>query len=188
MTSGEKRDSDPKFSPDGGRLAFLSNREGGSQIWVMDLAGGDPVKATVFPTEVNGYGWSPDGKWFLFTSDVFPDCADAACDEKKFKERAQSKTKARVAERLLFRHWDSWKDGTRTHIWKIPVGAGPAAVDLTPGDRDAPPFSVGGGDDCDVSPDGRDFVFASNPDKVEALSTNADLCSWCRWRAARRRT
>ena len=62
MTSGEKRDSDPRYSPDGRRLAFLSNRDGSSQIWVMDLAGGDPVKATAFPTEVNGFSWSPDGE------------------------------------------------------------------------------------------------------------------------------
>src|SRR2546426_10175596 len=42
LTAGDKRDSDPKFSPDGKRLAFVSNREGGSQIWLLDLAGGDP--------------------------------------------------------------------------------------------------------------------------------------------------
>ena len=48
-------------------------------------------------------------------------------------------------------------------------------MDLTPGDRDAPPFSVGGGTDYDVSPDGKDFVYASNPDRVEALSTNGDI-------------
>jgi dipeptidyl aminopeptidase/acylaminoacyl peptidase len=176
LTSGEKRDSDPKFSPDGGRIAFLSNRDGGSQIYVLALSGGEPAKASSFPADIDGFRWSPDGKWFVFTSEVFPDCADAACVEKKFKERAQSKTKARVAERLLFRHWDSWKEGLRTHVWKAPVsGPASAAVDLTPGDRDAPPFSVGGGNDYDVSPDGKDFVFASNPDKVEALSTNADI-------------
>ena len=176
LTAGDKRDSDPKFSPDGKRLAFVSNREGGAQIWLLDLAGGDPAKATSFPTEVNGYQWSPDGKWFVVASDVFPECSDAACNEGKLKQREKSKTKARVAERLLFRHWDSWKEGRRTHVWKVPV-SGPAssAVDLTPGDRDAPPFSIGGGDDYDVSPDGRDLVFASNPDKVEALSTNADV-------------
>ncbi len=176
LTSGEKRDSDPAFSPDGSRIAFLSNRDGGSQIYVLDLTGGEPAKASSFPADVNGFRWSPDGKWFVFTADVFPDCPDAACDEKKLKEREKSKTKARVAERLLFRHWDSWKDGLRTHVWKAPVsGPASAAVDLTPGDRDAPPFSVGGGDDYDVSPDGKDFVFASNPDKVEALSTNGDI-------------
>jgi dipeptidyl aminopeptidase/acylaminoacyl peptidase len=176
LTSGEKRDSDPKFSPDGGKLAFLSNRGGGSQIYVLDLNGGEPAKASSFPADVNGFRWPPDGKWFVFTADIFPDCPDAACDEKKFKEREKSKTKARVAERLLFRHWDSWKDGLRTHVWKTPVlGPASAAVDLTPGDRDAPPFSVGGGDDYDVSSDGKDFVYASNPDKVEALSTNGDI-------------
>ena len=138
LTSGEKTDSDPRFSPDGRRLAFLSNRDGGSQIWTMELSGGDPVKATSFPTGVNAFTWSPDGKWFVIASDVFPDCADTSCLEKTLKARAGSTVKARVAERLLFRHWDSWKDGTRTHVWRVPVGSG-TAVDLTPGDRDAPP-------------------------------------------------
>ncbi len=174
LTSGEKRDSDPRFSPDGRRLAFLSNRDGGSQIWTMDLSGGDPVKATSFPTEVNGFTWSPDGKWFVLTSDVFPECADTACLERIRKARSEAKIKARVAERLLYRRWDSWKDGTRAHIWKVPASGG-AAVDLTPGDRDAPPFSVNGGTDWDVSPNGRELVYASNPDEDEALSTNADL-------------
>ena len=176
VTSGEKRDSDPKFSPDGRKLAFLSNRGGSSQIWLLDLAGGDPVQATTFPTEVNGYTWSPDGGWFIVASDVFPDCTDTACLESRLKARSQSPTKARIADRLLFRRWDTWKDGLRSHLWKVPVKAdGGPSVDLTPGDRDAPPFAVGGGTDWDVSPDGAELVYASNPDKDEALSTNADL-------------
>jgi dipeptidyl aminopeptidase/acylaminoacyl peptidase len=174
LTTGEKRDSDPAFSPDGRRVAFLSNRDGASQIWTVDLSGGEAVRATSVPTEVNGFRWSPDGKWFLAVSDVFPECTDLACNERRAKERAKAPTKARVAERLLFRHWDSWKEGLRTHIWKLPISGG-AAVDLTPGDRDAPPFSVAGSLDFDVSPDGREFVYASNPDPVEALSTNADV-------------
>ena len=173
MTSGEKRDSDPKFSPDGKKLAFLSNRDGGSQIWVLDLAGGEPQKKTSLPTEVNAYKWSPDGNWFVATSDVFPECSDAACLEKRVKEREKVKVKARIAERLLFRHWDSWKDGARTHIWKIPVSGSGPAVDLTPGDRDAPPY--GGDDDFQVSPDGKTLVYSSNPDAMEAVSTNGDI-------------
>src|ERR1700737_4702361 len=86
MTSGEKRDSDPKFSPDGKNLAFLSNRDGGSQIWVLDLAGGEPQKKTSLPTEINAYKWSPDGNWFVATSDVFPEGSDAAALEKRGKE------------------------------------------------------------------------------------------------------
>jgi dipeptidyl aminopeptidase/acylaminoacyl peptidase len=176
LTTGDKRDSDPLFSPDGRRVAFLSNRDGTSQIWTVDLAGGEPSKATSFPTDVNGFQWSPDGKWYLITSDVFPDCSDVACLETRAKAREKSATKARVAERLLFRHWDAWKEGLRTHVWKLPAAApGGPAVDLTPGDHDAPPFDVGGALDFDVSPDGKEFIYASNRDRVEALSTNADL-------------
>lgn len=176
LTSGDKRDSDPAVSPDGRRIAFLSNRDGSSQIWTVDLAGGEPVKATSFPTEINGFKWSPDGRWFVITSDVFPDCTDVACLDARAKARAKSPTKARVSERLLFRHWDAWKEGLRTHIWKIPATAtGGPPVNLTPGDRDAPPFAVGGSLDFDVSSDGKDFVYAMNPDRVEAVSTNSDI-------------
>ncbi len=174
LTTGAKRDSDPAFSPDGRRIAFLSNRDGSSQIWTLGLDGGEPAKATAFPTGVNGFRWSPDGASFLITSDVFPDCTDVACLESSVKAREKSPTKARMSERLLFRHWDSWKEGLRTHVWKVPVSGG-TPTDLTPGDRDVPPFSVGGDLDFDVSPDGKDFVFAMNPDLVEAVSTNSDV-------------
>jgi len=172
LTSGQFRDTDPAFSPDGRALAFLTNREGSQQIWTLDLAGGEPRKAASFVNDIGAFQWSPDGRWFVFTSDVFPDCADAACTEKRLKEREEGKIRARVAERLLFRHWDSWKDGLRTHIWKVPAAGGPAS-DLTPGDRDAPAF--GGDHDFQVSPDGRTLLYTSNPDTVEALSTNVDV-------------
>ena len=172
LTSGAFKDTAPAFSPDGHRIAFLSNRESSQQIWMLDLGGGEPRRAAAFVNDIGAFRWSPDGRWFVFTSDVFPDCPDAACTEGRLKAREKSKIKARVAERLLYRHWDSWKDGLRTHIWKIPT-AGGAAIDLTPGDRDAPAY--GGDRDFEVSPDGRMLLYTSNPDKVEALSTNADL-------------
>lgn len=177
LTSGEKRDSDPLFSPDGKRIAFLSNRDGSSQIYLVDAGGGEAAKATAFPTGVNGFRWAPDGRSFLITADVFPECSDPACITQRLEEREKKTVKARVAERLLFRHWDSWKDGMRTHIWRVPVGEG-APVNLTPGDRDAPPFEVGGSMDFAVSRDGKELLFAANPDKSEALSTNWDL--WLR--------
>jgi dipeptidyl aminopeptidase/acylaminoacyl peptidase len=175
LTSGDARDSDPRFSPDGKTIAFLSNREKGTQIWTTDGAGAAPRRVTSIATEVDNFRWSPDGKWLVFSSDVFPDCSNEACLADRVAKREKSPTKARVAERLLFRHWDAWKDGLRTHVWKIASDGSGAAVDLTPGDRDAPPFAIGGSDDYEVSPDGRDLVFASNPDPVEAVSTNSDV-------------
>ncbi|MGH9367987.1 MAG: S9 family peptidase [Thermoanaerobaculia bacterium] len=175
LTSGRHEDTAPSFSPDGRMLAFLSNREGSQQVWTLDLSGGEPRRATSFPNDIAAFQWSPDGRWFVFTSDTFPDCSDTACLEKRLKDREKSKIKARIAERLLYRHWDSWKDGMRKHIWKVPV-AGGAAADLTPGDRDAPAY--GGDHDFQVSPDGRELVYTSNPDQVEAISTNGDV--WVR--------
>jgi dipeptidyl aminopeptidase/acylaminoacyl peptidase len=62
----------------------------------------------------------------------------------------------------------------RTHIFVV-SSAGGEARDLTPGDYDAPPFSLGGPTDYAFSPDSKELAFTSNHDKVEATSTNADV-------------
>ena len=56
----------------------------------------------------------------------------------------------------------------------VPVDGG-AAKDLTPGNRDVPPFSLGGPDDYAISPDGAEVCYAMNADPVPAISTNSDL-------------
>ena len=62
----------------------------------------------------------------------------------------------------------------RTHVFVV-SSAGGASRDLTPGDYDAPPFSLGGPTDYAFSPDSNELAFVSNHDKVEATSTNADV-------------
>ncbi len=185
----------PRWAPDGKRFAFLSNKDGGSQIWIADFedAAGAVTgvhKLTSVATEAGGELWSPDGKNLLFTSDVYPACdgapaAEEACNAKKAKEAEESKVKAIIFDRLLYRHWNAYKRGTRTHIFVVsaptlPSGEGwgtpvQSARDLTPGDYDAPVFSLGGQDDYAFSPDGQEICYTSNHDKVEATSTNNDL-------------
>jgi dipeptidyl aminopeptidase/acylaminoacyl peptidase len=169
----------PRWAPDGKRFAFLSTKEGGSQVWVadFDVAAGAVTgvhKLTSIATEAGGELWSPDGKNILFTSDVYPECTDEACNARKVKEAEESKVKAIIFDRLLYRHWNAYKRGMRTHILVTPADGG-AARDLTPGDYDAPPFSLGGQDDYAFSPDGQEICYTSNHDKVEATSTNNDL-------------
>jgi len=197
------QDSDrPRWAPDGKRFAFLSTKEGGSQVWIAEFDGAAGTvtgvhKLTALATEASGELWSPDGKSILFVSDVYPECdgapaAEQECNAKKLKEVQDSKVKALIFEHLLYRHWNAYKAGKRSHIFVVPdvlasprsmgngaaVGAGiapPPPRDLTPGDYDAPVFSLGGQDDYAFSPDGQELCYTSNHDKVEATSTNNDL-------------
>ncbi len=135
----------PRWAPDGKRFAFLSNKEGGSQVWIADFDGASGTatsvwKLTSIPTEAGGELWSPDGKHILFTSDVYPECdgapdAERACNTKKLKGAEESKVKAIIFDRLLYRHWNAYKRGIRTHIFVVPVDAcvGTAAPAVQPG-------------------------------------------------------
>ena len=178
LTDHAAADTRPRWSPDGRRIAFVSTRDGASQVHVVPAAGGAARRVTSLATEAGGVLWI-DAARLLVTSDAYPACdaKSAALDEACQKQRLDAAGKpssARVYDRLLFRHWDTWDDDRRTHLIVVPLEGGPAR-DLTPGDRDVPPFSVGGGDDYAVSPDGAEICFARNDDRVEATSTNAEL-------------
>jgi len=170
LTNDEHSSSSPRWSPDGERLAFVR----GSQIWSIDVSSGTLKQISNISTGADGPVWSPDGKWLAFTSDVYPECENDACNKRRADEAAANKVKAHVATRLLYRHWTAWKDGTRSHILIVSANGGEAR-DLTPGDYDAPPFSLGGPTDYAFSPDSKELAFASNHDKVEATSTNSDI-------------
>jgi dipeptidyl aminopeptidase/acylaminoacyl peptidase len=169
----------PRWAPDGKRFLFLSTKEGGSQIWIADFDASSGTvtrthKLTSIATEADGPIWSPDGKNILFVSNVYPECKDEACNQKKLDESAHTKIKALIFTHLLYRHWNGYKESKRSHLMIIPAEGG-ASRDLTPGDHDAPPFSLGGQDNYAFSPDGQEVCYTSNPDEEEATSTNNDL-------------
>jgi dipeptidyl aminopeptidase/acylaminoacyl peptidase len=164
----------PRFSPDGKQLAFISNRSGSAQVWTMNVEGGEARQVTRLATEADGVLWTGDGSHLVFTSEVFPDCPDDACNQRRLEAEKNSKVKARIYTTLLYRHWDQWRDARRKHLLVVPA-AGGAAKDLTPGAYDAPPFSLGGPDDYAVAPDGMELCFAMNVDAEPATSTNSDL-------------
>ena len=174
LTAGEGMDAQPCWSPDGTPIAFVSTRTGSAQIHLIPTTGGEAVQLTDISTGASSPVWSPDGKWIAFTSDVYPDCADEACNRERDEERESSPVKARLIDHLLYRHWNHWRDGKRSHLFVIPAAGGDAR-DLTPGDRDVPPVSLGSSHDIAFSPDGSEVCFVMNTDPMVAASTNNDL-------------
>ncbi|MGA2154870.1 MAG: S9 family peptidase [Bryobacteraceae bacterium] len=175
ITHSGDNNTRPRWSPDGQRIAYISDRGGSSQIWLMDADGGNANEITSLATEADGEMFSPDGKYLIFSSSVYPECgADDACNKKNLDADSANPVKARVYTELLYRHWKAWASRRRSHLLMAPVGGG-ALRDLTPGDREVPPFSLGGPDDYDISPDGTELCYAVNLDPVAAVSTNTDL-------------
>ena len=174
LTNSPKADNTPRWSPDGKKIAFISTRSGSPQIWMIKLDGGEASKITDISTGASGIVWSPDGKYLAFASEVYPDCADDECNKKKEDEKENSKVKARAWDSIFIRHWDSWRDEKRSHVFVVSAEGG-KPKDLTPGVHDAPPIALGSDQDYAFSPDSKELCFVMNTDPMVPISTNNDL-------------
>lgn len=170
LTNAPSSSSAPAWSPDSRALFF--NRSG--QIWKIAVDGGEATAVTSFAAGASGVVLNTDGTKMLFTAEVYPDCEDEDCNKKKMDEAEKSKVKARVIDGLLYRHWNRWLEGKRSHVFMADID-GQNVKDMTPGDYDAPPLSLGSSHDYTFSPDGKEICFVRNTDEMVAASTNNDL-------------
>ncbi|MFQ5721988.1 MAG: hypothetical protein ACE5GI_05820, partial [Candidatus Aminicenantales bacterium] len=176
LTSGLGSDYNPRWSPDGKKIAFISSRGGTPQIWAINIAGGEATQISDFPGGVESFIWSPNGKQLVLAAATFPDCSTVECLSQKYEENKKSKIKAKIFEHLLFRHWNTWRNGKRTHLFLMSI-PDKKASDLTPGDFDTPPIALGSSQDYAFSPDGQELCFVRNidPNFRISLGTNNDL-------------
>jgi dipeptidyl aminopeptidase/acylaminoacyl peptidase len=135
----------PRFSPDGKRLMWTSKATDPTQIWMCDFDGsagaliGQPHQVTNISTGADGGIWSPDGKNIVFLSSVYPDCPDDACNKKRDEELKKSKVKAQIFTRLFYRHWNSFTEFKRSHLFVISADVKPGADTLSVGHEGVSP-------------------------------------------------
>ncbi|HEX5755431.1 MAG TPA: S9 family peptidase, partial [Arenimonas sp.] len=168
----------PAFSPDGAQLYFLSGKSGSMQLWRQPVAGGEPVQVSDYPLPVGSYKLSPQGDAVALSFDVFADCgADLDCTRKRLDDKPQAS--GQRYDKLFVRHWDTWKDGTRSQLFAARIKDGKAVTPMLVSrgiDGDVPSKPFGGSEDYTWAPDGQSLAFAARiAGKSEAWSTNFDI-------------
>ncbi len=175
LTSHEANDTQARWSTDGRTLFFVSTRTGSAQVFRIPADGGEAEPVTRLPLDVDALAVVPGGRRLLLSMPVFPgkspEQTGTALDEK-----AKSKASGLLYDRLFVRHWDTWADGTRNHLFVYDLAEG-KATDLMPAmDADCPGKPFGDSGDYSISPDGVTVVFsARDAGREEAWSTNLDL-------------
>jgi dipeptidyl aminopeptidase/acylaminoacyl peptidase len=176
VAGGKGPQTSPRFVPDGRRIVFVSGAADPPQVYIADLTGSDVKPLTTLSTGAQPpLAVSPDGSHVAFVSDVFPECPDDACNEDRAAALARDPVKVRRLSRLMFRHWDEWRERRRHHVFVTALDSG-YTRDVSPGDFDAPPHFYEEGSIA-FSPDGTQLAFVAKREgkDVEAWSTNMDV-------------
>ena len=177
LTANPAGDWNPRWCMNG-TIFFLSTRSGSSQIWNIDPSGGEARQISHLALDVSNFEVSPTLHSFVFSMEVYPGLTVAETVARD-SEKAADPTTGMVYDELMFRHWDTWEDGKRSHIFLLD-GQNPdaEAIDLMKDlDADVPTRPWGGSEEFLVTPDGSEVIFTAKilPGSESAWSTDYDL-------------
>ena len=172
----EKAVSGICLSADGRHIFYAAD----GQIYRANADGSEPRCVTHGRGGASTPLPSSDGRYVLFVRTLYEDPELQKKSETTTPSLADiyglkhPKATARIADRLLYRHWDSWTENKRNHLFIADVETGDMR-DLTPSRFDVPPIALGSTRDYDFSPDGKHVVYVMNPDAMTACSTNQSI-------------
>jgi len=176
LTTHPEADTNPRWGSDSNMVFFISARSSSSQVWRIRIDGGEAEQVTDEPLDISNLIVSSDGKYIAFTMEVFPDC-NAATTKARLDEIKKRKTTGRIYDRIFVRHWDTWKDGRRSHLFVMPAVGDAEPVDVMLNmDADAPSKPFGGPEEITFTPDNKGVIFtARDVGREEPWSTDFDL-------------
>ena len=155
LTTHTASDYNPQWSPDGGRIAFVSARSGRPQIHLIGVGGGEAVQLTQMPRGVGSLQWTPDGDSIIFTAAAAPEPGDA---DTRPPEAETNEEVEREGPRLItdyvYRTGTSYLEETRPHLFIVSVGSTETPRRLTSGTLEVDGFAV--------SPDGGRVAFSAS--------------------------
>ena len=108
----------PRWSADGGKIYFLSDRSGSMQVWEMTPTGGNVRQLSDLEGGIEGFGISPRGDKAWYVQRV-----QAADRRSADIHKDMDKSQARIYDDLMARHWDYWDEGEYLHLFVGDFGA-----------------------------------------------------------------
>ena len=174
-----------RWSPDGKRVLFIKGIAGVDQVWSIDADHPDrgPQQVTYLPSDVGSFKIAPDGVTLVVSMAVVPGMETPVQIKQVQDEKAAKLSSGTLYDHIFVRHWDTWDDHTKNHLFALKIGddgqATGSPIPLMKGfDGDAPSKPFGGDDDYTITRDGKSVVFSARlAGKSEPWSTNFDLWS-----------
>jgi len=124
LTTGNYNDASPRWSHDGSQIIYISNRDGGPQIYRRWMDSGQTAKLTNLTAEPAGIAWSPDDRWISFTMFV-PEKAPDLIQMPAAPEGAKWAEPAKVIDRLIYRfNGAGYLKSGYTHLFVVPADGG----------------------------------------------------------------
>ena len=117
LTDNTSNNSDPQWSADGSKIFFTSNRSGSMQLWSMDPQGGNATQITDIEGGIEGYGVTAAEDKIFYIKSIH--VADVKSSD---RYEDMDKSKARIYDDLMSRHWDYWDEGDYRHVFIAEMG------------------------------------------------------------------